>query len=154
MSIEDVAQVTKIPRASLEAIEADRLDGLPAPVFVRGFIRAFATTVGLDGNELLRQMQGEAVGTAGARAAAEHAAARRPGDLALLAAHTEGTRRGFGGSQLLLLVLAIGMVLAAWMMVGKKPKADSERAPTATPTIQQPVDGVSSFSDAYVNSSR
>ncbi|HEY8376131.1 MAG TPA: helix-turn-helix domain-containing protein, partial [Nannocystis sp.] len=36
MSIEQLALDTKIPRASLEALEEDRFSALPGPVFVRG----------------------------------------------------------------------------------------------------------------------
>jgi cytoskeletal protein RodZ len=46
MSIAELARVTRIPTASLEAIEADRFDELPGEVFVRGFLRAYAQAVG------------------------------------------------------------------------------------------------------------
>lgn len=48
MSIEQLALATKIPRASLELLEEDRYDGLPGPVFVKGFLRCAARAVGLD----------------------------------------------------------------------------------------------------------
>ena len=41
MSLDDVARVTKIQPRILEKLEAGKLDGLPAEVFVRGFVRAF-----------------------------------------------------------------------------------------------------------------
>jgi cytoskeletal protein RodZ len=46
ISIAELARVTRIPSASLEAIEADRFDELPGEVFVRGFLRAYAQAVG------------------------------------------------------------------------------------------------------------
>jgi cytoskeletal protein RodZ len=46
MSITELSRVTRIPTASLEAIEADRFDELPGEVFVRGFLRAYAQAVG------------------------------------------------------------------------------------------------------------
>jgi cytoskeletal protein RodZ len=46
MSIAELSRVTRIPTASLEAIEADRFDELPGEVFVRGFLRAYAQAVG------------------------------------------------------------------------------------------------------------
>ncbi len=54
-SLDDVARVTKIQSRILERLEAGKLDGLPADVFVRGFVRSFARCVGLDEAEALRR---------------------------------------------------------------------------------------------------
>ncbi len=54
-SLEDVARITKIQPRILERLEGGRLDGLPAEVFVRGFVRSFARCVGLDEDEALRR---------------------------------------------------------------------------------------------------
>jgi cytoskeletal protein RodZ len=53
MSVPEVSHVTRIPLASLEAIEADRFDELPGEVFVRGFLKAYAQAVGLLPDEVL-----------------------------------------------------------------------------------------------------
>lgn len=55
MSLDDVTKVTKIQPRILERLEAGRLDGLPAEVFVRGFVRSFARCVGLDEAEALQR---------------------------------------------------------------------------------------------------
>jgi hypothetical protein len=55
MRLEDVSKITKIQPRILERLEAGKLDGLPADVFVRGFIRSFAKCVGLDEDEALRR---------------------------------------------------------------------------------------------------
>jgi hypothetical protein len=55
MTLESVAKVTKIQARTLERLEAGQLDGLPAEVFVRGFIRSFAKCVGLDEQEALQR---------------------------------------------------------------------------------------------------
>lgn len=47
LTIGEIALTTKVPRSSLELIEAGALDGLPADVFVRGFIRSYARAVGV-----------------------------------------------------------------------------------------------------------
>ena len=57
MSIEEVARITRIPRSTLGAIEDGHIAQLPAPVFVRGFVRSYAELVGLDANELLRDLR-------------------------------------------------------------------------------------------------
>jgi len=46
LSLADIARVTRVPRATLDAIESGRQEELPAKVFLRGFIRAFALEVG------------------------------------------------------------------------------------------------------------
>jgi hypothetical protein len=47
LSLGDVSASTKVPRSSLELLEAGSLAGLPALVFVRGFIRSYAKAVGI-----------------------------------------------------------------------------------------------------------
>jgi hypothetical protein len=51
LTLDDVARVTKIQPRILEKIEAGQLEGLPAEVFVRGFVKSFARCVGLDESE-------------------------------------------------------------------------------------------------------
>jgi cytoskeleton protein RodZ len=41
MSLDDIARSTRVGRRHLEALETDTLTELPAPVFVKGFIRAY-----------------------------------------------------------------------------------------------------------------
>src|SRR5690348_3770932 len=55
LSLDDVARITKIQPRILERLEAGKLDGLPAEVFVRGFVRSFARCVGLDPAEALQR---------------------------------------------------------------------------------------------------
>ncbi len=55
LSLEAVAKITKIQQRILERLEAGKLDGLPAEVFVRGFVRSFARCVGLDEAEALQR---------------------------------------------------------------------------------------------------
>ena len=55
MTIETVSKITKIQPRILERLEAGKLDGLPAAVFVRGFVRSIARCVGLDETEAMRR---------------------------------------------------------------------------------------------------
>lgn len=48
LSLEELAELTKIPRSSLEALEHDRYDDLPGPVFVKGFLRCCARVLEVD----------------------------------------------------------------------------------------------------------
>jgi cytoskeletal protein RodZ len=47
VSVAELSRVTRIPLASLEAIESDRFDELPGEVFVRGFLKAYAQAIDL-----------------------------------------------------------------------------------------------------------
>jgi len=52
ISLREIADVTKISIRYLEALEQDRFDVLPAPVFAKGFLREYARYVGLDVDEV------------------------------------------------------------------------------------------------------
>ena len=53
LTIEQVEKTTRIRRVFLEALEEDRFDDLPAPVYTRGFIRNYARLVGLDPDDMV-----------------------------------------------------------------------------------------------------
>ena len=53
LSREHVAQVTRIQLRTIEHLEDGRFEGLPADVFVRGFIRGYARCVGLSVDDAL-----------------------------------------------------------------------------------------------------
>jgi cytoskeleton protein RodZ len=54
ISLETVSSETRIAVRNLQMIEKEDLDALPAEVFVRGFLRAFARAVGADAGEAVR----------------------------------------------------------------------------------------------------
>jgi transcriptional regulator with XRE-family HTH domain len=47
LTLGDVSAATKVSRSALEMLESGSLSGLPAHVFVRGFIRSYAKAVGI-----------------------------------------------------------------------------------------------------------
>mgnify|MGYP001812439169 CR=1 FL=1 len=53
LSIEELSSTTRIPRKTLERLEEDRFEDLPSGVFVRGFIKAYASAVQIDADEVL-----------------------------------------------------------------------------------------------------
>ena len=53
LSVPQVADQLKLSSAAVTALEANDWDRLPAQVFVRGYIRAYARLMGLDDEELL-----------------------------------------------------------------------------------------------------
>lgn len=58
LSIAEVAQDTRISPRFLEALEAEQFDELPAPVYVRGFIRSYASYLKIESQPLLDQLVG------------------------------------------------------------------------------------------------
>jgi hypothetical protein len=55
LSLGEISSSTKVPRSALALIEAGELTGLPADVFVRGFIRSYARAVGVSELQPLAQ---------------------------------------------------------------------------------------------------
>jgi cytoskeletal protein RodZ len=53
LSIEEVSSTTRIPRRTLESLEDDRFEDMPSGVFVRGFIKAYASAVHINADEVL-----------------------------------------------------------------------------------------------------
>jgi cytoskeleton protein RodZ len=53
VSLREIADSSKISLRYLEALELDRFDVLPAPVFTRGFLKEYARVVGLDADEVV-----------------------------------------------------------------------------------------------------
>lgn len=53
ISLREIADRTKISLRYLEAMEADRFDLLPAPIFAKGFLREFARYVGLSPDDVV-----------------------------------------------------------------------------------------------------
>jgi len=55
ISYEDAAAATKLSVAYLQAMEANRFDQMPAPIYAKNFIRIYATYLGLDGRQLAEE---------------------------------------------------------------------------------------------------
>ena len=48
LDMEELAMAIKVSKRHLEAIEAEAVSDLPAPVYLKGFLRSFAGALGLD----------------------------------------------------------------------------------------------------------
>lgn len=56
-TLEDSIRETRIKAHYLQAMEEGRFDDLPSPVQVRGFLRSYASALGLDSAELLQMLE-------------------------------------------------------------------------------------------------
>jgi len=57
LSLAELSRATKIKETVLESVEAADVEKLPAAVFVRGFVLAYARAVGADELEAMRRWQ-------------------------------------------------------------------------------------------------
>ena len=55
ISLTSIAQNTKISRSLLEALERDDVSRWPTGIFRRSFVRAYATAIGLDADEVVKE---------------------------------------------------------------------------------------------------
>jgi len=140
VSLDDIARSTRVGRRHLEALETDTWAELPAPVFVKGFIRAYCDFLDASPDEPLRLYQeasGEPVKALRVQHATRAVPSRRAGPLVVS----------------LILFLALGASLFA-LRVGLKgstrqappqttaaapAKVDPAPAPTPAPTATAPV---------------
>jgi len=51
VTLQMIFESTRVPMKYLEAIEADSVEGLPHPAFVKGFIRNYCKVLGIDDND-------------------------------------------------------------------------------------------------------
>lgn len=55
LTLQQIAQSTKVPLAVLEHIEHNRFDRLPGAIFIKGYLRAIAAALGEDGERLVQE---------------------------------------------------------------------------------------------------
>lgn len=108
LSIEEVSSTTRIPRKTLESLEEDRFEDLPSGVFVRGFIKAYASAVDIDAGEVL------------ARFDEQRPQSRPPAPLA-----TVRSRRRYGAIVLAIVTAAVfAIIVATFALVRRAPAQD------------------------------
>ena len=124
VSLREIADVTKISIRYLEALEEDRFDVLPAPVFAKGFLREYARYVGLDADEVVNTYL-----TAQREA--------QPDEEAEPWAGRERRRKSLEWTSGLLLALAVVVVLILVALVAFYAER-SRKAPLPPPAIAAP----------------
>ncbi len=121
VSLREIADVTKISIRYLEALEEDRFDVLPAPVFAKGFLREYARYVGLDPDEVVNTYL-----NAQSDAQPEEDAERWA---------TQSKKLSLEWTSGLLLALAVAVVLALVALVAFYAERSREAPPTVPPAI-------------------
>lgn len=106
ISLQEVAQVTRIRRSILEAIENNRYDQLPPKVFAQGFVKSYASYLGLDESEVVKRYA-ELVEVPGA-------------DMQTAAARMPSAQSRFPSGMLLIALIVLLLVAALlWRMTSR-----------------------------------
>ena len=53
LSLDQLSQITRLRKHYLEALEEEKWDNVPSPVYVKGFIRSYAQGIGIDAKEAI-----------------------------------------------------------------------------------------------------
>jgi cytoskeleton protein RodZ len=56
-TIEDVARVIRFRPETIRAVEEGRVGVFPAEAYLKAFLRAYANTLGLDADEIVREQK-------------------------------------------------------------------------------------------------
>ncbi|HEX6203542.1 MAG TPA: RodZ domain-containing protein [Thermoanaerobaculia bacterium] len=124
IDLREIAEKTKISLRYLKAMEQDRFEVLPAPVFARGFLREYAKYVGLNADEVvnyyLSTHAGEGVEELAREEAVDPGRSRGP-----------VTRGAF-----LVILLIVAVAVLAYFLFWRQSQEDARRA--APPPIAPP----------------
>src|SRR4051812_15808190 len=145
LSLEELARVTRVARTYLEALENDTFTSLPAPVFTRGFIRAYCQAVGVPPEEALARFDGRDV----REAASATTAPRGVVPTVTPSADAEPrTRSAILVSFVLLVVLGVALFAVALVtQPAREQRADRMPAPSSAPPAS-PVPPVAAITPA------
>jgi cytoskeleton protein RodZ len=149
LSLEDVTRVTRIAPRYLEALENDSFDSLPAPVFARGFIRAYSQAVGGSPEEALAIYDGRDGVPQPPAAAVPHRAMVSPPAHAGPDADPKG-RSAILVSFVLLVVLGVALFAVALVTQPAREQRAERLAPPAAapPPAAPPVGAITAAADA------
>ena len=149
ISLEQVSEETRIGLGMLKLIEKEEHDKLPAEVFVKGFLRAYARAIGADGGEAVRRYESRL---------------RVVQELSDSQAKSEASGSTLRWKLILILVLYFGLILLSLYgiafieayssrqtmleaeVIGERPSASSAQSPNNPEAV---ADSVDSDSDKY-----
>ncbi len=137
LSIDDLVRTTKISRSVLLALEADDTTHLPAPVYTKGFLKAYAREVGLDPDRTAAEyLAAFGPNVASAIPAPPTPAAPAPHS-AGMRLHNDSARMLATGPPRLLggvvtVLCAIGLVLYVWSFNREPAVHDADNQPAVT----------------------
>lgn len=127
VSLQELVRTTRVGRSYLEALECDALGELPAPVFTRGFVRAYCLALGEPPEEALSRYEDVAGQVPSESAPTVTVRPKAPG------------RRPVLVSLVLLLLLGVGLfVLTLGLQGGFERPTAPPRATASAPETRSP----------------
>jgi cytoskeleton protein RodZ len=128
VSLDEIARKTRVAQRYLEALEADAFEDLPAPVFIRGFIRAYCQALGESPHEALSYYD--------ARDGRVPQLPARPAPLPRAGSTEPRTRGAIVVSFVLLVVLGMALFTVAFVIRpgDRGERSTTEMAPPPPPT--------------------
>lgn len=129
LTMDEVAMKTRIHPEFLKALEEENFAKLPDQVFVKGFVRSYARSLGLDEDEAIRRFDE----TSGAFYTKQDERER------LRVKQVEDERRRKANKKAVAVVAGIGLVCLALMFTKEQSTLVTERPPSVRETVQRPV---------------
>lgn len=148
VSMREIADNSKISLRYLEALEQDRFDVLPAPVFARGFLREYARVVGLNPDEVVNlYLVALEERSEGSRRI------ERPKPMRAESASKAPSSLGYGLLLGLAVVLFVGIAALLSFLAERRRGAPTESRLVAPATMAVPAQGASAPSSPTSSSS-
>ena len=148
VSLDDIAQATKIGTRLLRALEDEQFDLLPGGIFNKGFVRAYAKYLGINEEQAVADyLQAAGDTDPDVRVIAEQNAR---GDYGYLSESDNVTRSGFPLLPVVILLLVVAGGFGGWKIyqdrVAERERSEeaatkvpaAQSAPSAAPTAEQP----------------
>lgn len=133
LSLEEVQEATKIRVRYLEGLEREDYDVLPAAVYVRGFLKTYANYLGLDGEELIQELQRQQMSEQ------DYPVTYRPLEKGEFEepfwepedfGSSSAGPRIFGGTTLVLAVVALALLVGILYFIGRGSQTSTEPNPS------------------------
>jgi cytoskeleton protein RodZ len=132
VSLEEMARATRVSQRYLEALETDDHSELPAPVFTRGFVRAYCQTLEEPCEEALRRY---------AEQRGEKPVVAHRIDAVRAVDRNGGARSAVFISLVLLAVLGVALFVLTFVLQGGSRQASVSRTPTEAKPAPSPAAG-------------
>jgi cytoskeletal protein RodZ len=124
LTLEQLARATKINISQLEALEINEFDRLPASIYTRGFLRAYAREVDLDPEDIVDEYLEQVAETPSIQLAEPNDAERSPGRMVMAARVNPGEYRPalFADRRVVpaLAAAAVVILLGAYFLVASR----------------------------------
>lgn len=134
LTVEQVAEMTKIRTDHIRALEEGNFNRFPAPIYIRGSVKNYATTLKMDVPRIMAALDAELGATEKfSEPPPLVEASKSPLDHLMFLLSKVNVKVALAGGVLLIVVLAVVLAGRAWRHHG-----ESKAAPNLPPAVYQP----------------